>query len=240
MVCPPPARDLVRDALRAIVTVHLPRSAALGEQPLEHPDDIARRERPGAVNGQPFAGVLLQDGQACQPPPISGPVVDNIVAPDMVGRRGPGRHRRVRPDGVPLARWLDHVEPLALQGDAPVRDAQATVRPSAGPTSCESRTGASAPRGHEYGRPTPPAPVDMAADAWSGEARTAPGGRAVRSPRASAPAPPPGAWPPGSPLFSWHVLQHPMVPGEFADLSTGYDAMGDRASVSELALVTDR
>jgi hypothetical protein len=114
MVCTPPVRDLVCDELRAMVTFHIPRSAALGEQPLEHPSDITRRDRPGAVNGQPFTGRLIQPGQALPPPPIGALVVDQLVAPDLVGMRGPGRHRRVRPDGAPAARVLDHLEALAL------------------------------------------------------------------------------------------------------------------------------
>jgi hypothetical protein len=112
-MCTQPVRDLGRDALRTIVTFHRPRRAALSE-PLREPlDDVTRRERAGAVTGQPFTGLLIQPRQAVQPSSLGGGVVDKIVAPDMVGMRRPGRHSRVRPDGAPLARFLDHWESLA-------------------------------------------------------------------------------------------------------------------------------
>jgi hypothetical protein len=113
-VGPPPVRALWRAELRAIVPSHLARRAALGEQPLEPPDDLPRRDRPGAVKRQPFPGVRIQHRQAFQPPPLGGRVVDNVVAPDLGGRRCPGRHSWVRPDGAPLARVLAHWHSLAL------------------------------------------------------------------------------------------------------------------------------
>jgi hypothetical protein len=114
VVCTQPVRDLLCDELRTLVTFYILQRAALREQPLAHLDAIPRRDRAGAVNGQPFAGVLIQHRQAFQPAPSGGFVMDNIVAPDMVGMRCLGRHSRVRPDGAPLARFLDHLESLAL------------------------------------------------------------------------------------------------------------------------------
>jgi hypothetical protein len=115
----PPVRDLWREALRAMVTWHIPRHTAGRDPRLEHLDDITRGARPGALPGQPCTGLLIQHRQALQPAPLGGRVVDTLVAPDMVGRRGPGRPRRVRPDGAPRARWRDHLASRALPKAAP-------------------------------------------------------------------------------------------------------------------------
>ena len=43
------------------------------------------------MNRQPFTGVLIQHGQAFQPPPLRGLVMHKVIAPDMVRIHGARR-----------------------------------------------------------------------------------------------------------------------------------------------------
>lgn len=73
---PLPGRDLLRNKLLTMIALDIHRSTTLDKQPLEYLDDIACRDRPGAMNGQALTGVLIQHRQAVQPPPVERLVVD--------------------------------------------------------------------------------------------------------------------------------------------------------------------
>jgi hypothetical protein len=88
----------------AIVTLPIVRGTTLGQQPLQHADDLTRCDRPGTIHAQALPGICIHHGQALQPPSIAGLVVYNIIAPDMIGVRSPRRGgvlvpigRRLRP-----------------------------------------------------------------------------------------------------------------------------------------------
>jgi hypothetical protein len=114
MLLAQPGSNPLRNELWAIITFHLYRSATWGQQPLQHPDDIAGGDRPSTVDGHALTCVFIQYCQALQPPPIRRLIVDKIIAPHMVRVRCSGRHDRADADRSPLVRFLDHLEAGAL------------------------------------------------------------------------------------------------------------------------------
>src|SRR5688572_16951494 len=109
-----PRRDLLRNKLWAIVTLHIGRSPTLCKETLEHLDHIPRGDRPGAGDGQPLTRILVEHRQAFQPSPIDGLIVDEVIAPDMIRIRCAGRRGCADAQRPPLARFLDHLEACAL------------------------------------------------------------------------------------------------------------------------------
>src|SRR5262249_16599706 len=63
---------------------------------------------------QALTRVFIEDGEALQPPPILGLVMDEVIAPDMVGILSPYRCRRALPHRAPFPLFLNDLEPLVL------------------------------------------------------------------------------------------------------------------------------
>jgi hypothetical protein len=110
MLCMQPVCDPLGNKLRAIVALDLRWSIPLGKQPLQYLHDIACGAGPRTMNRQPFAGVLIQHGQAFQPPPIRGLVMHKVIAPDMVRIYGARRDSCALAQRPPLPRFLHPLE----------------------------------------------------------------------------------------------------------------------------------
>ena len=102
-----PGRHPLCDEFRTIIAFNIHRSATLRKQPLQHLDDILGCNRSSIVDGQPLTGVFIQKREALQPPSIRGLVMDEIIAPDMLGIRRPRWSGRARPQWASFPFFLD-------------------------------------------------------------------------------------------------------------------------------------
>jgi hypothetical protein len=78
------ALDRVGDELRAVVASNEVRCSALSNQPIQHVDNIGRRNRTVDFESETFTGVLIDDRHPLEPPAIGGGVEEEVVAPYVV------------------------------------------------------------------------------------------------------------------------------------------------------------
>ena len=84
-----PVLDGVGYELRAVVAADVFGHAVAFHGRLDDGDDINGPDAPGDMNGQPLAGVFVNQGQQADVAPIIGLVGDEVPAPDMVWAFGP-------------------------------------------------------------------------------------------------------------------------------------------------------
>ena len=91
MRCAEPFEDRVADELRAVVGTQIPGRAVQRDQPLKNFDHAAGSDGAGDVDGQAFAGELVDDGETLDLLAARAGVEHEVVGPDVVGTEC--RHR---------------------------------------------------------------------------------------------------------------------------------------------------
>ncbi len=76
------------DELRAVVGRDPGRNAAQDKQVGQHVDDVDGGEPALDPDGQALAGELVQDIEHAKGPLVMGPVMNEVIGPDMVGPLG--------------------------------------------------------------------------------------------------------------------------------------------------------
>lgn len=104
-----------RDELRPIVAPHVVRHATLHHQTPEPVEDVFRAQSTRHVDAQALAGELIDHGEELQGSPVVGPVVDKVVAPDVVPPLGPEAHAGavVQPQAAALGLFARDAQPFA-------------------------------------------------------------------------------------------------------------------------------
>src|SRR3954463_2938575 len=95
-----PLADDLGDELRAVVGADVLRHAAQDEQVREHVDDVDRAQLAADPDCQALTGELVDDVEHAVLPSVVGPVLDEIVGPDVVRvlRPQPGAGSVVEPE----------------------------------------------------------------------------------------------------------------------------------------------
>src|SRR3954463_94543 len=99
-----PALHRLGHELWAIVRANVPGYAAQDEQVGEHIDDVRRLEPAPHPDGQALVGELIEDVEQPELAPVMGAVLDEVVAPDVVGplRADPDAGAGGQPQPPPL------------------------------------------------------------------------------------------------------------------------------------------
>ena len=90
-------------------------NAAQDEQVCQDIDDVGRGELPPNADCQALAGELVQDVEHAEGPAVMGPVMHEVIGPDMVRPLGaqPDAGSVVEPEPAPLRLLAGHLQPLA-------------------------------------------------------------------------------------------------------------------------------
>jgi len=82
-----PVAEGVRGQLGPVVHPHeLGPAAAPAGDPVEHPDGVVGIDAPLDLDRQGFAGVLVDEPEQLQHPPVAGGIELEVERPDVVGR----------------------------------------------------------------------------------------------------------------------------------------------------------
>ena len=100
-----PLPDRPGNELQPVVGTDVGRDAAQDEQVGQNIDDVSRRKLPSSPDRQALPGELVQDVEGSEGPAVVGPVMHEVIGPDMV-----------RPLGAqPDAGSVDEPEPAPLR-----------------------------------------------------------------------------------------------------------------------------
>ena len=136
---PDPLPDGRGHELRPVVGAAVGRDAAQDEQVGQHIDDVGRRKPPPNPDCQALARELVEDIDCAKRPPVVGPVMNEVVGPDVVSplRAQLDTRSVVEPQTTPFRLVSGHLQPLAppqplnpLVVDLPAPLAQQRCNPS--------------------------------------------------------------------------------------------------------------
>ena len=110
-----PGADRVGRELRAVIGAQIGGRPALDEELGEAGQHVIRPQAAGDDDGEALAGVLVHDAEQPQRPPVVGPILDEVVRPDVVGAGGPPPRGCAVRQPQPPAPWRlrGHAQPLA-------------------------------------------------------------------------------------------------------------------------------
>ena len=108
------APDRISDELRPIVAPDKGRGSTLTDQPIQHFDNIGRRNRSVDFESDALTGVLVNDRHPLEPPAIGGRVEEEVVAPYVVWVRWlqPNAAVLAAADPTPFPRFWAMREPI--------------------------------------------------------------------------------------------------------------------------------
>ena len=84
-----PGPDRMGRELGAVVGAQRGGWAALDEELGQTGEDVVGPQAAGDHDGEALARVLIDDAEQPQRPPVVGPILDEVVSPDVVGAGGP-------------------------------------------------------------------------------------------------------------------------------------------------------
>ena len=110
-----PVPEGLGDELRAVVGTDVCWDAAQDKQVGQRVDDVDGPEPAVHPDGKALAGELIDDVEHAILPPVMGPILDEVIGPDMVGMLGPEPDAGsvIEPEPPALGLLVGNLQPLA-------------------------------------------------------------------------------------------------------------------------------